>query len=55
MAYLNVYGGKTFSANDIRQVMETLNLFVFACVNPDGRHYSQTSAANHVDRASASS
>ena len=36
------YGNKTFSANDIRQIIETLNLFVFACVNPDGRHYSQT-------------
>jgi murein tripeptide amidase MpaA len=36
------YGAKTFAANDIRQVMESLNLFVCACVNPDGRHYSQT-------------
>ena len=36
------YGNKRFSANDIRQIMETLNLFVCACVNPDGRHYSQT-------------
>ncbi|MCA1606388.1 MAG: M14 family metallopeptidase, partial [Acidobacteria bacterium] len=39
------YGNKKFSANDIRQVMETLNLFFFACANPDGRHYSQTSDA----------
>ena len=36
------YGSKTFAANEIRQVMESLNLFVCACVNPDGRHYSQT-------------
>jgi murein tripeptide amidase MpaA len=37
-----VYGGKRFSADDISQVMETLNLFIYPCVNPDGRHYSQT-------------
>jgi murein tripeptide amidase MpaA len=36
------YGSKGFSANDIRQILESLNLFVCACANPDGRHYSQT-------------
>jgi murein tripeptide amidase MpaA len=36
------YGGKRFSANDVRQVLETLDLFIYPCVNPDGRHYSQT-------------
>jgi murein tripeptide amidase MpaA len=40
-----VYGGKRFSANDVRQVMETLDLFVVPCVNPDGRYYSQTNDA----------
>jgi murein tripeptide amidase MpaA len=37
-----VYGGKRFSANEVRHVMETLNLYIYPCVNPDGRHYSQT-------------
>lgn len=37
------YGGKTFSAAEVRQVLETLNLFVYPSVNPDGRHHSQTS------------
>jgi murein tripeptide amidase MpaA len=40
-----VYGSKRFSANEVRQVMETLNLFIYPCVNPDGRHYSQTNDA----------
>src|SRR5829696_1003007 len=40
-----VYGGKRFSANEVRQVIETLDLFIFPCVNPDGRHYSQTNEA----------
>ncbi len=37
-----VYGGKRFSADDVRQVLQTLNLFIYPCVNPDGRHHSQT-------------
>jgi murein tripeptide amidase MpaA len=36
------YGQAGFSANDIRRILESLNIFVCACVNPDGRHYSQT-------------
>ena len=28
-----VYGGKRFSANEVRQVMDTLNLFIYPCVN----------------------
>jgi murein tripeptide amidase MpaA len=35
------YGRKTFAAGEIREVIESFNLFVCACVNPDGRHYSQ--------------
>ena len=37
------YGGKSFAADDIRQLMQALNIFVYPCVNPDGRHFSQTS------------
>jgi murein tripeptide amidase MpaA len=37
-----VYDGKRFPANNVRHVMETLDLFIYPCVNPDGRHYSQT-------------
>jgi murein tripeptide amidase MpaA len=40
-----VYGGKRFPANNVRHVMETLDLFIYPCVNPDGRHYSQTNEA----------
>lgn len=36
------YGGQRFSADDIRGVVEELHLVLFPCVNPDGRHYSQT-------------
>ena len=37
------YGGKSFAADDIRQLMQALDIFVYPCVNPDGRHFSQTS------------
>jgi murein tripeptide amidase MpaA len=40
-----VYGGKRFTADEVRQIMETLDLYIFPCVNPDGRHYSQTDEA----------
>jgi murein tripeptide amidase MpaA len=36
------YGGQRFSADDIRSVVEGLHLVLFPCVNPDGRHHSQT-------------
>ena len=36
------YGGKSFAAGDIRQLMQALNILVYPCVNPDGRHFSQT-------------
>lgn len=35
------YGGKTFSPTQIQDLINTLDLVVFPCVNPDGRHYSQ--------------
>ncbi len=38
-----VYSGQRFSADNVRQILETLNLFIYPCVNPDGRHHSQTS------------
>jgi murein tripeptide amidase MpaA len=37
-----LYGGKRFSADDIRDTVEGLQIVVFPCVNPDGRHHSQT-------------
>lgn len=36
------YGGRSFPASDIRQIIENVNLYFFACVNPDGRRHSQT-------------
>jgi murein tripeptide amidase MpaA len=36
------YGGQRFSAADIHGVVEGLQLVLFPCVNPDGRHHSQT-------------
>jgi Zinc carboxypeptidase len=39
------YGGKTFSANEVKALMEQLNIIIYPCVNPDGRNFSQTSTA----------
>jgi murein tripeptide amidase MpaA len=36
------YGDKSFAAGDIRQLLHAINIFVYPCVNPDGRHFSQT-------------
>ncbi|WP_084497451.1 M14 family metallopeptidase [Nocardia amamiensis] len=36
------YGGKSFTANEIRHVLEGVKILVYPCVNPDGRHFSQT-------------
>jgi murein tripeptide amidase MpaA len=36
------YGGQSFSADDIRNMIGGLQLVLFPCVNPDGRHHSQT-------------
>ena len=38
------YGGKRFLASDIRWVVDELQVVIFPCVNPDGRHFSQTSS-----------
>jgi len=37
-----VYGGKSFTAAQVKAIIEGLNVFVFPCANPDGRHHSQT-------------
>lgn len=37
-----IYGGKSFSASQIRTILENVDLFVFPDVNPDGKNYSQT-------------
>ena len=36
------YGGVAFTAAEVHRVMQTVDLYVFACVNPDGRVHSQT-------------
>lgn len=36
------YGGRYFPPEHVRQVVESTNLYVVACVNPDGRRFSQT-------------
>jgi len=35
------YGGKYFSAAEVRALIEQINIIVFPCVNPDGRDFSQ--------------
>lgn len=40
-----VYGGKSFSATQIKTIVEKRNIIVYPLVNPDGRHYSQNSVA----------
>jgi murein tripeptide amidase MpaA len=37
-----LYGDKSFAASDIRRLMQALSVYVYPCVNPDGRHFSQT-------------
>jgi murein tripeptide amidase MpaA len=37
------YGGQRFSADKIRGVVDGLQLVIFPCVNPDGRHHTQSS------------
>jgi murein tripeptide amidase MpaA len=40
-----VYGSTRYSAAQIRQVLDTVDLFLYPCVNPDGRAHSQATAA----------
>lgn len=37
-----VYGGRRWPANDVRVILETLDLWLVPCVNPDGRHHVMT-------------
>jgi murein tripeptide amidase MpaA len=37
------YGGKSFTGDEVRSIVDGLNVFIFPQVNPDGRHFSQTS------------
>ena len=37
------FGSKTYSASQVRSILENIDLYVFPDVNPDGKHYSQTS------------
>jgi murein tripeptide amidase MpaA len=36
------YGGRSFAAAQVKSIVETTQLFILPCVNPDGRHHSQT-------------
>jgi carboxypeptidase T len=36
------YGGKTFTAPQVRTILENTDIFLFPDVNPDGKVYSQT-------------
>src|SRR6266849_8150226 len=48
-AYLNgtgiTLGGKTFSATDIKAIVDHLDIYVFPQANPDGRSYSMNTEA----------
>jgi murein tripeptide amidase MpaA len=37
-----VLGGTRWSATDIKVILETLDLYLVPCINPDGRHYVMT-------------
>lgn len=39
------YGALAFSADEIREIVTSLQLVLFPCVNPDGRQHSQTAHA----------
>jgi murein tripeptide amidase MpaA len=40
-----VYGGTSYTADDIKSIIERLDVLVFPDINPDGRHYSQNTFA----------
>ncbi|SDO79815.1 Zinc carboxypeptidase [Streptomyces sp. cf386] len=37
-----VYGGRTWTAQEVKLVLESLDLWFVPCVNPDGRHHVMT-------------
>jgi len=36
------FGGKSYSAENIKQIIETVNMYIFPLVNPDGRSFVQS-------------
>ncbi len=40
------YGDVYFNHNEVRQLINSIDFFFYPCVNPDGRHYSQTQDPN---------
>src|SRR5215472_14541095 len=44
------YGGKYFSAAEVKALLEQINIIIFPCVNPDGRNFSQCGVANAMWR-----
>lgn len=36
------YGGKTFTAGDVKLILEAMDIWLLPCVNPDGRHHVMT-------------
>jgi murein tripeptide amidase MpaA len=36
------YGGKTFTADTVKLILEAMDIWLLPCVNPDGRHYVMT-------------
>jgi murein tripeptide amidase MpaA len=40
-----VYGGKSYTAAEIKSIVERLDVIVFPCINPDGRNFSQNTFA----------
>jgi carboxypeptidase T len=49
-AYLNgtalTFGGRTFSAAEIKTIVDTLDIVIFPQANPDGRQYSMTAESD---------
>ncbi len=37
-----VYGGRTWPAGDVQRILESLDVWLLPCLNPDGRHYVMT-------------
>jgi murein tripeptide amidase MpaA len=36
------YGGKSFAADDVKLILEAMDIWLLPCVNPDGRHHVMT-------------
>ena len=46
VSYLNgtkiTYGGKTFTADEVKLILEAMDIWLLPCVNPDGRNFVMT-------------